>query len=303
MEVPLLIIGFNRPDLLAKRLDEVFSSFLIPNSVTISIDGGDVHRNEMKQVLDIYSEKYPFKVISRDENLGCSKHILKAVTEILEKNLYVVVLEDDVSISPQFMGAVCQELVKLGEHSDVATVGAFSPFAQRNNHFNVIRNYWRKTNYFSAWGWGTSKYFWDSFIQFPSTEELTTSLEKSRSWQELNSRKKRIWMSRFERQVWDYQVQFNLFAQDKLNLLPYFRLIDNEGFSDSRSTHTKHRRPWNLFGLGYSASIPALIQKESIHRRIVWKFLDANLWAADGILNARGREKGVRTLLKELFSR
>ena len=265
MQVPLLIIGFNRPDLLAKRLDEVFSSYIIPSNVTISIDGAkvsDVNPNVMEHVLAIYGQKYPFQVIYRDQNLGCSKHILKAVSEILEHSLYIVVLEDDVSISPHFFGAITEELVKLPEISNIATVGAFSPFVQKNKRVSLIGNYWRRSNYFSAWGWGTSKYFWDKCMQFPSMEQMTIALEKSKSWQKLTPRKKRIWMSRFSRQVWDYQVQFNLFAQDASSLLPYFRLIDNEGFSDSRSTHTKHRRPWSLFGLGYSVSSPTVLQKE-----------------------------------------
>ena len=80
-------------------------------------------------------------------------------------------------------------------------------------------------------------------------------------------------------------------------------MIDNEGFADARSTHTKHVRPWSLFGEGLSEKEPGkyrVPRKFSI-LKYCWSFIDSNLWAADGYFNSRARSAGVRTMIKRLL--
>ena len=56
-------------------------------------------------------------------------------------------------------------------------------------------------------------------------------------------------MRRFEKVAknpmftWDYQMQFMSFKYDLDHILPVFRISDNEGFDDERSTNTKSLRP------------------------------------------------------------
>ena len=57
------------------------------------------------------------------------------------------------------------------------TVGAFSPLKlPRNLEF---LNSWRKTHYFSCWGWGVSREIWLKYEVDLRKEDLDNSLSKS----------------------------------------------------------------------------------------------------------------------------
>jgi hypothetical protein len=185
----------------------------------------------------------------------------------------------------------------------ILTIGSFSPFF--NNELNFFTKYllpknkWRKTKYFHSWGWATSRQFWNQFTNVSIwNSELEYRFSQSETWTSLSQRKKEIWKSRFARS-WDFQVQGNLFLQDGYNLFPYYRLAVNEGLGDPRATHTIHKKPWHIFGTKYSKEGPAIsIIKSS---NIFWRFFESNTLAADGFFTARGRKKGIRTILRGLF--
>jgi len=311
METAVLLIAYNRPDLVERRLKELAASELIPKNVFLSVDGlkessGNGHKNSYSSMLAALN--LPFKVNEnyRQVNLGCSKHIITAVTEVLKDFESVVIVEDDVSISPCFLNSLCEALSIAAKTNDIGTVGGFSNF-HKQLHFPFFfrKNYWRKTKYFSAWGWGTTRDFWKHFVEVKDIEDIEKFLSTSTYWAELSERKRNIWLKRFRRSIWDFNVQLILFKYSKFNLLPALRLIDNEGFSDNRSTHTKHNRPKNLFGIGKSKTSPAGIKdlNSTLMLKFFWNFVDSNLWAADGLFNARAREAGLRTWLRSIFTK
>ena len=307
MKPPVLVICFNRPELLVRRLNELAMSSVLPNQVIVSIDGPrNSDEAEIWNNFNFigYEGKYSYslKFVRRSKNLGCTNHIITAVTEVIDEYRKVIVVEDDVVVGTQFIESMITGFTIISSNDSIGTVGGFSPF--HKGLIPLARNYWRKSPYFSAWGWGTTKKFWDNFVPLNEINDIEHFLETSSNWMNMTERKKRIWLTRFHRGVWDYNVQFILFHKNQKNLLPKFRLIDNEGFSDSRSTHTKHQRPWSLFGEGYSSLPPQNIAGTSSFslRSKIWSWVDSNLWAADGHFNSRARGMGIRTLLRKILS-
>jgi hypothetical protein len=311
MSTAVLLISYNRPELVLRRLRELASMDVVPRNVVLSIDGHNgldekKHRSDYSSMLA--SQELPFEVLVkfRDSNLGCSKHIITAVTEVLEDFEKVIVVEDDVVLSPFFLGSMLTAFEISAKNDNVATIGGFSNFHKRFHFpFFFRKNYWRATRYFSAWGWGTTRIFWSNFIELGQIDDLEGFLSSSQHWNKLSERKRNVWLKRFRRGVWDFNVQLLLFKYDKLNLLPALRIIDNEGFSDIRSTHTKHHRPKNLFGIGYSKLKPKKfkLNPNSLLHNFFWNFVDSNLWAADGLFNSRARNRGIRTFLRDLINK
>lgn len=309
MRAPVLIIGFNRPEFVKRRLEELSNSMRLPDFVIVSIDGPR-NVSEQKSFSEyrdfLNSNNYPFRMqlILREKNLGCSDHIITAVTEVLQKYDEIVVLEDDVRIGENTFEVLSDGLEYIQDKSNFGTVGAFSPFHSLPN-WVPKKNLWRGSQYFSAWGWATNRNFWNSFVRVNEIEDLDAFLSNSPSWQCFSARKRKIWGTRFRRGVWDFNVQMILFKESKLNLLPYFRVIENEGFKDFRSTHTKHGRPWTLFGEGISDLKPKFPKElnSNFFVNSVWQFFDANLWAADGYFSTRARQSGIRTLARKTFQR
>lgn len=309
MSIAILLIAYNRLDLVEKRLLELASSDVAPQNVILSVDGlkdlaATTLNNEYIALVRGLNLSFHCELVFRDSNLGCSRHIITAVTEVLEKYENVIVIEDDVSIAACFLRSMSDAILITTKIDDIGTIGGFSNF-YKSVHFPFFfkKNYWRKTKYFSAWGWGTSRDFWTHFKSVSEIADLEDFLSNSIFWQSLSNRKRRIWLARFRRGVWDFNVQLILFKTNQWNLLPALRIIDNQGFSDNRSTHTKHKRPWNLFGVGLSNASPNQIKlfKCSNPTNLFWNLVDSNLWAADGLLNARAREKGVRTIIRSIL--
>lgn len=287
-----------------RRLSELCVSSVLPERVLVSIDGPRSEReSRIWKDFDFstLAKEFPFTLefIRRPANLGCSLHIITAVSEVLQVFNSVIVVEDDVIVGNGFLKSMIDGLSIISSDDSIGTVGGFSPFYK--GLFRTSTNYWRKSTYFSAWGWCTTTEFWDGFVSLSEIENPERVLESSAIWMNLSKRKKRIWMKRFHRGIWDYNVQFMLFLKEKKSLLPKLRLIDNEGFSDLRSTHTKHERPWSLFGEGFCTNEPKIFLESNcfLIRRILWSWIDSNLWAADGYFNARAREMGIRSLFRK----
>jgi len=96
-------------------------------------------------------------------------------------------------------------------------------------------------------------------------------------------------------------MQMNLFHREQKVIYPYFRIIENVGFNDNRSTHTKGNKPKAFWGLGFATETDLAPRiSGSRLQNYFWKVIDSNVWAGDGILSTRGREIGVRTILKLL---
>jgi hypothetical protein len=301
MQHPVLLIGYNRPECINRRLVELTKSDVLPKKVIISLDGIPEGSPFEEFNFDLVLLPFEVSIIRRKENLGCSNHIILAVSEVLLEYQTCIVIEDDVIIGKSFIGAISKGLSIMENHENIGIVGAFSPF--HNRFFLSRKNSWRLSPYFSAWGWGTTSNFWQKFKTISNVASCQSELENSDYWRMLSKRKRAIWLKRFDRKVWDYNVQYILFLHSLSVLLPTYRLIDNEGFADSRSTHTKHVRPWSLFGEGLSDQEPVKyrVPRKFSSLKYYWSFIDSNLWAADGYFNSRARSAGIRTIFKKLL--
>lgn len=247
-ETVILLLGFNRPEKLHRRLVEIAGNY--PTKLVISLDGGSSSgaRSKMVKSVNNFKKQNPefrTELILREQNLGLSKHITTAIAEVFEKFEYCIVLEDDVSISENFISTMIKSQ-KIFNISNAFTIGGFSPISGPRSKW-CARNFFRETIYFSAWGWMTSAEKWKLYnLEI----DLTSSgLSNSELWRKLNMYKKTTWIRRFMKidnhnpSTWDYQMQYVTFVNNFTHLLPIYRICDNIGFNDQLSTHTSGRRP------------------------------------------------------------
>lgn len=289
-DVPILLLGYNRPDYLADRLQELRK--IAPPLIYISIDGSnDALADQISETLSTNLRDWPstsrVEIWRHKDNLGLTGHIPGAISRVLEENLKVIIVEDDISLAPNFYINMMNGFEVLASNNIQGTVGAFSPLKlPRNLEF---LNRWRKTHYFSCWRWGVSREIWLKYEVDLRKEDIDTSLSKSHTWKNLSLAQQIVWRKRFQKIVshpldtWDVQAQYMSFKYDFINILPISRFIDNVGFSDNRSVHTIGKKPrWFLSG-GYSTS---RIHTNSISRfsRPLTKLIDSNTFVGDSKL-------------------
>ena len=247
-KLPILLIGYNRPDLLQARLKEIDHLpipilYICVDSTPAGPNPGIVGAiNEFQSL----NHKFEVSVIIQDQNLGLTKHVTQSISKVLEKEDSVFVVEDDIQINQVSYSAMCAGLDYLMELGKTGVVGGFSPLRKPEKK---VKNYWRTTGYFSVWGWVATRENWKNYDYDLSKVDLSKALAKSKVWKNLTKFQKSAWLSRFERAqkdplyTWDIQMQFWSFVQDFTNLLPLYRVVENLGFDDSRATHTQGAKP------------------------------------------------------------
>jgi hypothetical protein len=242
----LVIFSYNRADLTRRRLEQLAG---VKCPIIVSID--DQKKGSIKEdftdLENEYSEHMQFK--RTRENLGTAMHLVSMITEQFQTFDNIIVIEDDVAADKTSIDS----LVRILENrlpDDVLTIGLFGGLPGKFLSLLGL-NYWRKSRYFSAWGWAIQKEDWHLFSL--DIEEEIPNLENSKSWQRMNERERVIWKNRFAKVIrtssftWDYQMMFAGLLHDKRHLLPIFRCVDNEGFGDIRAVNTKESRPsWYL---------------------------------------------------------
>lgn len=249
MTIPVLLLTFNRPDYLRKRLSELLQQ----EETEIVVVSVDYASDELlAKNLDVVKEfqsshKSDLRVVLRTKNLGIAHHLPLAVSEVLEEFNYVIVIEDDIRIGRGALKHFKEAKSLLESDSKVLTIGGFGPTIWLFSRFR--RNKWRESIYFSAWGWMTSKSSWEHYRTNLPNEMSVGSLFENENVFELKSQQKRKWERRFERIeknpnfTWDIQVQYWTFRLGMKHLLPTMRILENQGFFDSRSINTVNARP------------------------------------------------------------
>lgn len=284
---PLLLIGYNRPEKLEKRLKEIAD--LSIERIYISIDGSTPPIcKEMKKILAKAPQQLRSNinliVKQHEDNLGLVKHLTSTINSIFKDENNLLVLEDDVGITNNFSDNLQWGLNYLKEKNLNGIVSSYSPLGGKFRFGNY--NCFKESIYFSCWGWACSKQTWNKFDINISEDQLEALPRKSTAWKKLNKHQKKVWLGRFNKvrvnpeYTWDYQMQFTSFIHDFTNLIPVQRFSFNEGFSDQRAHHTKGKQPkWNETNILNKNHIRSVIKNHQL--RSTLQFLDSLTIAGD----------------------
>jgi hypothetical protein len=248
-DIPILLIGFNRPELLKKRVHELLREKA--KNIIISVDGCPQLRTEMQNVLteirEVCLNRCQVSITLHEVNLGLSKHLTGEISKALMDYHEVIVLEDDIEISENFLENMKRGRTILNEIGINGIVSAFSPI--KRNRFLRFKNKWRISPYFNCWGWLCTREAWESYVLNISEMDLNSELKSSSTWNQLSKWQQFLWLSRFIKiqrtpyHTWDIQFQYMCFKKEMMNLSPIFTFTNNEGFDDIRSVHTKGKKP------------------------------------------------------------
>ena len=104
-----------------------------------------------------------------DENKGLARSVIIGVTDTINKYGEVIVLEDDLVPSVDFLNYMNASLHKYGEHSHVGSVSGFGFLVKNNSKYN---NYFYRRP--TTWGWATWRNRWEKAVWDLSNEEELT---------------------------------------------------------------------------------------------------------------------------------
>ena len=102
-----------------------------------------------------------FKIIKSSKNLSSALNIRKGVTEVLSKYKSVIVMEDDILVSKNFLHYMNASLEKYENYKDVWHINGYNyPLKTKNHDYYFIR-------LMHCWGWATWQDRWTEFLANP----------------------------------------------------------------------------------------------------------------------------------------
>lgn len=176
---PIAIFVYKRPKHIRNLLDSLIQCEEAGKSdLIIFSDGPKDPKNSseveaIEEVRTICLEEKRFKsvrLISREKNQGLANSIIKGVTQVVDEYGRVIVLEDDLVVSPYFLQFMNQALTRFESDPRVGSIGGCNFFACGDRFpsafFIPIPD---------CLGWATWKKNWDKFIRDP--HQILSTLE------------------------------------------------------------------------------------------------------------------------------
>lgn len=237
---PVAVFAFNRPN----HLKGLFNSLLENPEATKSkffvfVDGprnSDDEKNIdlVESTILNYKEFLDIQVRKSVENNGLAHSLMSGIDEVLDKFNELIVLEDDLLVSPNFLKFCNLGLSVYRDNLEVASIQGFTP---------VIVNQGKGTYFLQGadcWGWATWRNRWsqlerDSEVLLRDLESLdlvrSFDLDGSFPYTEMLRRQ-----ARGEIDSWAIRWHASMFTQGKVSLYPCRSLVLNTGF-DGTGTH------------------------------------------------------------------
>lgn len=235
--IPVLLIGFNRPDIIKLNLENL-SQFSI-SKMYVAVDGPRNHvqgeGQKVHQVIDLvkkidFCDEVEYRI--NEINKGCEITESSAISWVLEKEEYVIVLEDDIIAHESFFRFMDEMLNRYKNDDRIAMVSGcnYTPMKYPDNADYCFCQSGH------IWGWGTWKRVWKNFDLFEDidSDNLTDSFLNAHSANKEIAQRRKISYEEMKTKgrgnnTWDYMFSYYRVSRGLLSIVPKSHLTSNIG--------------------------------------------------------------------------
>lgn len=235
----VLLVGFNRPLLLRRSLDEIVKAG--PAALYVALDGPRTGHPEDTERIDecarlVYEARLPTSLLRSERNLGCRGAVPAAISWFFSQVTEGIILEDDCVSSPQFFD-FCGAMLERYRHDERVMMVSGYQIAPRRR-VRASYSYVRAT---PIWGWATWRRAWAHHDE--GMESWRTGRSRSTIRDQLGPIGFRMASRRFDdvalhgADTWDFQWEHSVLVREAMAVVPSRNLIMNIGFTPD-ATHT-----------------------------------------------------------------
>jgi len=161
---PIAIFAYNRPEHLRHTLETLTRCEGFTESPILFFGDGPKNTDEAalvqqsrdmaKSILGSKAEYY-----FRDQNIGLAQSIISGVNRAIKTYGRVIVIEDDLELSPEYLNFMNQALDKYAQDDRVFQVSGY--IFDLDTSYAIDRAFF--SPFISSWGWGTWERAWKKF--------------------------------------------------------------------------------------------------------------------------------------------
>ena len=263
MLAPIALFTYNRLSHTRHLVESLLKNDLaIESKLYIFSDGIKSSKDEqqVKEVRKYLRSITGFRsvdIIESSQNLGLANSIITGVSSILEIYDKVIVLEDDLILSPYFLRFMNDALIIYEGESKVGCV---------NGHVIDLKKYQPETffiKHIDSWGWGTWRRAWQLFE--PDGKKLLKQLQENNLCSTFDFEGSYPFVQMLRRQIegksnsWAIRWRASLLLQDLLSVNVGKSLVEHKG-SDGSGTNCGKGE---LFPTHLYCERPIMIKKET----------------------------------------
>ena len=244
---PILILAYNRPEHLKRLLDSLgLNTESKASKIYIAIDGA---KNEADKLLvnechEVASQAHGFHrtiIWTSKVNLGLANSVINSVNKVLKTSDSIIVLEDDLVVSPSFLNYMNSGLTYYASNSKVAAIHGYQyPLGYIGSKCTFRRGT-------DCWGWGTWRNRWEAANL--NSSELIYDLKARKMTRKFNldgftDNLKLLKLQNANKiDSWAIRWHASMFLQEKFTLYPPESLVLNLGLDGSGT----HEGKYNFF--------------------------------------------------------
>jgi len=269
---PVTLFVYNRPEHTRQTLEHLSANDLAKQTVLyVFADGpkpGATHEEKKKiedtrQLVKTLTGFKDVVLIEKEVNQGLAPSVIAGVTEIINKHGKVIVLEDDLLVSPFFLDFMNRGLDQYEDSYNVYSINGFM-FPLNHDKYEVTL-----LPFTSTWGWATWKHRWAIFDTNMNGREFLQNNPFLSARFNLGDYRYTD-MLYFGNNAWGIKWYFSVFVRGGLNVFPTRSLVKNIGF-DGTGTNGGTT---GEFEVAFTAVKPDMFRKESLELEFFNKFVN-----------------------------
>ncbi|GMU85178.1 MAG: hypothetical protein AMXMBFR48_04200 [Ignavibacteriales bacterium] len=238
---PIALFVYNRPKHTKNLIDSLLMNKESGESELIVFSDAPKHDKvagvtEVRQYINTITGFKSVRIVERKANYGLAKSIIDGVSTLFEEHACLIVLEDDLVVSPHFLAYMNDGLNIYAEDSQVGSIhGYVYPVKHPLPETFFLRGG-------DCWGWATWKRAWSYFE--PDGRKLLSEIKTRRLIKEFDFNNAYPYYRMLQKLVdgrnssWAVRWHASLFLRDMLTLYPGTSFVNNQG-ADDTGTHLK----------------------------------------------------------------
>ena len=252
---PIVIFAFNRLDTLKNCVESLLDNEESKMSdLFVYVDGPRPQKEGEAEIVESI-QRYAKNIngfrsltcVFSDHHKGLAPSIIDGVSQVINQYGRVVVIEDDLIVSPNFLAYINEGLTKYQNDGEVFSICGYSNKVVPPSDYPFDAYFCTRS---CSWGWATWKDRWNSVDwELKDWKNHKQNAHKFNAWGGSDCWKMLEDWHNGRISSWAIRFGYAQFLQKSLSLFPLVSKVENKGF-----TKGTHGKGWSRFKFDFDTS-------------------------------------------------